>query len=86
MRREFHHTGDTGVSAAIAARTGVGDVYIGVAVRARRDGTRGGIDAVQLIWADCDDQAAVARLVDFDPPPTLVVWSGSGGCHAYWSL
>jgi hypothetical protein len=40
-----------------------------------------------VLWADCDGEQAVAALERFEPAPSIVVASGTGGnCHAYWPL
>lgn len=63
------------------------DVYVGVAPRRERDGTRAGIDRIHVCWADCDSPESVAALGDFDPAPALTVCSGTEGhLHAYWPL
>ena len=40
----------------------------------------------QVAWIDIDDPDALAELRAFEHRPHLVVWSGSGGAHAYWRL
>lgn len=71
-------------SIALARRT---DVYIGCAPRTRRHGGRDAIDHAHVLWVDCDGEDAVAALSEFDPPPSIVVASGSGSnCHGYWIL
>lgn len=67
---------------ALGPRT---DVYVGVAPRVRREGTKHAVERLHVLWADCDDLDALAALDAFDPPPTLVVGSG-GGYHTYWAL
>jgi hypothetical protein len=67
------------------------DVYVGVAPRLRRRGRRGDVAPTPLLWADCDTPAAVAALLLFQPPATMIVTSGSGqdahkNAHAYWAL
>jgi hypothetical protein len=54
-----------------------------------RDHARPGSAAVgsgQVVWVDIDDPAALECLRAFPHRPHLVVWSGSGGAHAYWRL
>ena len=70
--------------ATIGQRT---DVYVGCAPRTRRRGTHEDIAATALLWADCDSRAALAALEEFDPPPSMIVASGTPDhAHAYWSL
>jgi CHC2 zinc finger len=70
--------------ATIGQRT---DVYVGCAPRTRRRGTREDIAATALLWADCDSRAALAALEEFDPPPSMIVASGTPDhVHAYWML
>jgi RepB DNA-primase from phage plasmid/CHC2 zinc finger len=38
------------------------------------------------LWVDADSAESVDELIRFEPAPTLLVWSGSGGAHAYWRL
>ena len=69
---------------ALGRRT---DVYVGCAPRTRRHGGRNAVERAFVLWADCDGEAAVAALAEFDPAPTIVIGSGSGSnCHAYWPL
>lgn len=63
------------------------DVYLGVAPRRRRAGTRAAIAATRLLWVDCDSDQASQSLEDFSPAPSIVVASGGHGHrHAYWLL
>jgi hypothetical protein len=63
------------------------DVYVGCAPRTRRHGGRAAVEHAFVLWADCDGEAAVAALERFEPAPSIVVASGTGGnCHAYWPL
>ncbi len=69
---------------ALGRRT---DVYVGCAPRTRRYGGRDAVRHAHVLWADCDDDAAVAALRAFEPAPAIVIASGSGSnCHAYWAL
>ena len=69
---------------ALGRRT---DVYVGCAPRTRRHGGRDAVQRAFVLWADCDGEAAVAALTDFEPAPAIVIASGSGtNCHAYWPL
>jgi hypothetical protein len=63
------------------------DVFVGVAPRSERAGGKSAIRGAWVLWAECDDPIAGARLLTFDPPPTLTIASGSPGhLHAYWAL
>jgi DNA primase RepB-like protein len=69
---------------ALGRRT---DVYVGCAPRSRRHGGRDAVERAHVLWADCDDDDAVAALQEFEPAPAIVIASGSGlNCHAYWPL
>jgi RepB DNA-primase from phage plasmid len=69
---------------ALGRRT---DVYAGCAPRTRRQGGRDAVARAFVLWADCDGEDAVAALERFQPAPSIVVASGTGGnCHAYWLL
>lgn len=54
--------------------------------RARRSGKAGGTLPARCCWVDIDEPAHLARLRAFAHRPHLVVYSGSGGAHAYWRL
>jgi RepB DNA-primase from phage plasmid/CHC2 zinc finger len=67
------------------------DVYVGVAPRVRRSGRREDIAPTSLLWADCDEPTAVAALLAFQHPASMIVTSGGGenghkNVHAYWAL
>ena len=69
---------------ALGRRT---DVYVGCAPRTRRHGGRDAVIHAHVLWADCDGEAAVAALRNFEPAPSIVIASGTGtNCHAYWPL
>src|SRR3954469_15077827 len=69
---------------ALGRRT---DVYVGCAPRTRRHGGRDAVARAFALWADCDGDAAVRALYEFDPAPGIVIASGTGSnCHAYWPL
>ena len=67
---------------SIGART---DLYVGCAPRTRRYGGRDAIERCHVLWADCDEDQAIEAIERFDPPPSMVICSGSGR-HGYWSL
>jgi hypothetical protein len=63
------------------------DVYVGCAPRGRRYGGRDAVERAFVLWADCDGERAVEALGRFDPPPAIVIASGTGrNRHAYWPL
>ena len=69
---------------ALGRRT---DVYVGCAPRTRRHGGRDAVECAFVLWADCDGEASVTALAEFEPAPAIVIGSGSGSnCHAYWPL
>ncbi len=70
----------------IVNRGQLSDTYVGVAPRVRPEGHVGAIEHVWLLWVDCDSEQSVERLARFDPGPSIVVRSGSGGAHGYWPL
>ena len=87
MGRSFIELQDPRLPQLIRARGGETDIYAGVAPRARRDGTRDGIERAHVLWADLGDAGAVRAAERFSPPPSMIVTSGSEGCaHAYWVL
>ncbi len=72
----------------IGSRT---DIYVGCALRIRRRGRRQDIAPTPLLWADCDTPDATTALARFQPPPSMIVASGSANgehrnTHAYWQL
>jgi RepB DNA-primase from phage plasmid len=54
--------------------------------REPRAGKAGEILPARCAWVDIDEPANVDRLRAFAPRPHLVVYSGSGGAHAFWRL
>ena len=63
------------------------DVFVGVLRRAVPRGDRGAVTGGAVLWSDCDDRAALERMHDFQPAPSLIVRSGSPDhAHAYWLL
>ena len=73
------------VAAAIRQAAPSRDVYIGVAPRTRREGTRDAVERVHVLWADCDSAESIEALAAFEPAPSIILGSGHGQ-HAYWSL
>jgi len=54
--------------------------------RERRSGRAGDTQPARVCWVDIDDPSALDALRGFGRRPHLVVYSGSGGAHAYWRL
>jgi len=68
------------------------NIYIGVCLRSRREGTKGAVKHVEHLWADIDWKdysggkvEALQRLMEFPLPPTAIVCSGHG-YQPYWCL
>lgn len=76
------------------------NVYLGVATRDGRDGTKAGCQRTRVVWVDVDKRdgkkveekdlpalrtALLARLAELQLPPHIIVFSG-GGFHLYWLL
>jgi hypothetical protein len=63
------------------------DVYVGVLPRLRQ---AGGKDALppegHVVWCEADTEAAMLRVIDFEPAAHLLVQSSPGKVHAYWFL
>jgi RepB DNA-primase from phage plasmid len=63
------------------------DVYVGIAAREQKSGTRADIAPTSLVWADCDTPESLQALREFPHPPSMIVNSGSEEhAHAYWAL
>ncbi len=54
--------------------------------REARSGKAGGILPGRVAWIDIDEPGKLAGLRAFAVRPHLVLYSGSGGAHAYWRL
>jgi len=73
-----------GLIARLAPRT---DVYTGVALRVRRAGDRGAVQASHLLFVEIDTADGQDRLGAFGQPPSMLIASGTHGhAHAYWIL
>ncbi len=89
MRRTFFACRDlAGVSATAAMLAEGGhDVYVNTAPLTYRFG---GADAIARKWVlavDLDRDDALERLATFEPPPSIVITTGTNGnAHAYWPL
>jgi hypothetical protein len=62
------------------------EVYAGVGLRSRQEGSKEAVPTLGLAWADCDSLDATARLGSFAPRPSMIVRSSPGKVHAYWRL
>jgi hypothetical protein len=86
MDRTFFRVRDTVAAAETIVSAGARtDLYLGVAPRIRRRGTREAVERSHVVWADLDGPASAERLSDFRPSPAIEVDSGHG-LHAYWPL
>lgn len=54
--------------------------------RRRQSGKAGGVLPARAAWVDFDDPEALSALRAFAQRPHMVIYSGSGGAHAYWRL
>jgi len=87
MGREFVGLGDRRrLAAMIVARGRSSDLYLAVAPRVRQEGGRDAIARVHAVFVDCDSPESIEALERFEPAPSMVIRSGGGGRHAYWSL
>lgn len=63
------------------------NVYVGVAPRTRKEGTKDAVGLVHSVWVDLDRPGVATDLAFFELPPSAVVASGSPGhLHAYFFL
>jgi hypothetical protein len=87
MAQEFVRLGELDrAREIIEARSCEQDTYVGVAPRSRQSGKAEAVQHSHVLWVDLDDPVAAAEsLPGFDPPPHLLIRSGSG-VHAYWRL
>ncbi len=90
MQREFF--ADTEWAMRLAIRLGQShDMYVGVAPRLGRVGTKDGVRRLFGIWGDLDvkgehtSETRLEQLNSLSCPPSMLVWSG-GGYHPYWML
>ncbi|MCP9491554.1 MAG: RepB family DNA primase [Solirubrobacteraceae bacterium MAG38_C4-C5] len=85
----FPAAGDIAALVALVARHRDGGEEVFATPLARREarsGKAGGVLDARCCWVDIDDRQGLQRLRAFARRPHLVVYSGSGGAHAYWRL
>ncbi|MCW3048007.1 MAG: phage/plasmid primase, family [Solirubrobacterales bacterium] len=71
---------------AVALADQGGEVFAGVGLRTRAEGTKDAVPMLGLAWADCDSLDATARLGSFPFRPSMTVRSSPGKVHAYFRL
>lgn len=89
MRRRFVPAGRLAEAARVISRLGgEHDVFVGVLPRWRRGGRRADVVGDgRTLWVDLDVPDGLRVLEPVDPPPSLLVASGTPGhVHAYWRL
>lgn len=88
MAQRFFGVRDLDAAAAhIRDRAGRGDTYLGAAPRDRAEGGAAAVSASYALWCDLDRPDARAALDGFDPPPSMIVATGTPGhLHAWWQL
>jgi RepB DNA-primase from phage plasmid/CHC2 zinc finger len=85
----FPRAGDLSALAALARRHRQAGEEVFCTPLTRREpraGRAGGILPGRCAWVDIDEPTNLDRLRAFAPRPHLVVYSGSGGAHAFWRL
>lgn len=86
MRQLWFENPDEAAELAVAAGEQT-DVYFGVHPRARRGGGKDSLlPGGGWVWAECDTEASVNRVLNMDDPPPLMVRSSRGKAHCYWPL
>ena len=84
VTQSFHPVRDVAAIEALGDRAApAANVFVGVGPRTRREGTRGAVERLHVVWVDVDGDREKLRA--FRPLPSIVVASG-GGVHAYWAL
>lgn len=87
--RSFSASETDKMRAWIDARQGLSNLYFHVnrmrAGFANKKATKEDVAIALRFHSDIDDQDAKARVLRFNPPPSVVVFSG-GGYHPYWNL
>jgi hypothetical protein len=90
MRREFFSNPQEILQVALKLREDY-DVYLGVASRQGKIGTKEGVCRLWVIWADLDarqvhtQKTRFKQITDLPYLPSMLVWSGAGW-HVYWAL
>jgi hypothetical protein len=87
--RRYPRAGDVDALVALARRhrrDGEELFATPLARRHPRGGRKGEVLPGAVAWVDIDAAADLERLRAFPHRPHLVVYSGSGGAHAYWRL
>jgi hypothetical protein len=91
MGRRFFSSLKVALQIGMKKKKNSHDVYIGVATRQGRVGTKEGVTRLQALWADLDAKEAHTRETRFKQLtalphlPSIIVWTG-GGFHVYWLL
>jgi hypothetical protein len=88
-RERFPAAGDHWALVGLVRRhlDGGDEVFCTPLTRRRpRPGREGQLLPGAVVWIDIDEPAHLRRLRVFRHRPHLVVYSGSGGAHAYWRL
>lgn len=62
------------------------EVWVGVAPRTERRGTRQAIEHSWALWMDCDGDSGPLERFSITPSLTVASGSGTGHRHAYWLL
>ena len=87
QRRDFAPVGDEHLVYGIGGAAARWDVFVGVAPRSRKEGTKAAVEQVWSAWVDLDSPDAAQSLVDFALKPSVIISSGSRGhLHLYWPL
>jgi hypothetical protein len=88
-RERYPRAGDTATLVALERRhREAGDEVFCTPLTRRlpRPGRGGQVLPAAVAWVDIDERANLERVRAFPHRPSLVVYSGSGGAHAYWKL
>jgi DNA primase RepB-like protein len=88
-RGRYPRAGDSAALVALLRRhRGLGEeVFCSpLTRRLARPGRGGQVLPAAVAWVDFDERANIERVRAFPHSPNLVVYSGSGGAHAYWRV
>jgi hypothetical protein len=78
MGQEFHPARDgAAVVDQVVRLSATTDVYWGAAPRSREAGGADAVARVHTLWVDCDTPTAASAVNAFEPPPAVIVRSGS---------